>query len=154
MIAAVNHELMLSVSHKSYLDNPVPFIIAISPSQVTDKHNSPSHSSMPSVTTSADKGDSIRSKGMAHQKQAVNGSTTNSTTEKRKLVVIGDGAVGKTCLLYAYTQQPFDEAYLPTVFDNHIVELTLPQNPRESGRNLRNLELALWDTQAKRTMTD
>lgn len=98
---------------------------------------------MPSIITGIDKEGSIKSKGMAHQKQSTN---NNSTTERRKLVVIGDGAVGKTCLLYSYTQQPFDEAYLPTVFDNHITELTLPHNPREPTKNLRKLELALWDT--------
>ena len=80
---------------------------------------------------------------MALQKQSM---SSKSGTEGRKLVVIGDGAVGKTCLLYSYTRQPFDESYLPTVFDNHIAELTLPHNPREPTKNLRNLELALWDT--------
>jgi len=59
------------------------------------------------------------------------------TTRSIKLVVIGDGAVGKTCLLISYANNRFPEDYIPTVFDNYVVNITAGD---------QNIELGLWDT--------
>ncbi|KAH8813676.1 P-loop containing nucleoside triphosphate hydrolase protein [Flagelloscypha sp. PMI_526] len=56
---------------------------------------------------------------------------------KRKLVVVGDGGCGKTCLLIVYAENRFPEAYVPTVFENYVTQV-----PFEG----KEIELALWDT--------
>lgn len=56
---------------------------------------------------------------------------------KKKLVVVGDGGCGKTCLLIVYAENRFPEAYVPTVFENYV---TIVQHEG------KHIELALWDT--------
>ncbi|CAF3348615.1 unnamed protein product [Rotaria socialis] len=46
-----------------------------------------------------------------------------------KCVVVGDGAVGKTCLLAAYAQNKFLGEYRPTIFDNYAVVVNINQEP-------------------------
>ncbi|KAJ3325970.1 GTP-binding protein Rho1 [Boothiomyces sp. JEL0866] len=56
---------------------------------------------------------------------------------RRKLVVVGDGACGKTSLLLAFSKGTFSETYVPTVFDNSVVDVTVDGEQHE---------LSLWDT--------
>ena len=56
---------------------------------------------------------------------------------RRKLVVVGDGACGKTCLLFVFSKGTFPELYVPTVFETYVSTITI---------NGKVIELALWDT--------
>ena len=59
------------------------------------------------------------------------------TDTEIKLVVVGDGVVGKTCLLMAYTEGTFPKDYVPTVFDNF--ESTIHHSNKQ-------VKVSLWDT--------
>ncbi|XP_027788665.1 ras-like GTP-binding protein O-RHO isoform X4 [Marmota flaviventris] len=42
---------------------------------------------------------------------------------RKKLVIVGDGACGKTCLLIVFSKDQFPEAYMPTVFENYVADI-------------------------------
>lgn len=56
---------------------------------------------------------------------------------RRKLVIVGDGACGKTSLLCVFALGEFPHQYQPTIFENYVAEIRLDGKP---------ILLALWDT--------
>ncbi|VDM03532.1 unnamed protein product [Schistocephalus solidus] len=56
----------------------------------------------------------------------------------KKLVIVGDGMVGKTALLQSFVQGKYEGDYTPTVFETSAEEVHLPDG--------RSVTLSLWDT--------
>ncbi|CAI7623013.1 unnamed protein product [Penicillium pancosmium] len=56
---------------------------------------------------------------------------------RRKLVVVGDGACGKTCMLNVFSKGTFPETYVPTVLENYVAHVEVDG---------QHVQLALWDT--------
>ena len=56
---------------------------------------------------------------------------------RKKLVIVGDGACGKTCLLIVFSKDQFPENFVPTAFENYVADVEIDD---------RVVELSLWDT--------
>ena len=56
---------------------------------------------------------------------------------RKKLVIVGDGACGKTCLLSTFSKDEFPEVHIPTVFETDVADIEVDG---------KLVELALWDT--------
>ncbi|CAH0562354.1 unnamed protein product [Brassicogethes aeneus] len=54
-----------------------------------------------------------------------------------KIVVVGDGACGKTCLLISFTKNDFNEDYVPTIYEIQSKEIKVGD---------KDCFLRLWDT--------
>lgn len=55
---------------------------------------------------------------------------------RKKLVIVGDGACGKTCLLIVFSKDQFPEVYVPTVFENYVADIEV------NGKQVRGSYLA------------
>lgn len=56
---------------------------------------------------------------------------------RKKLVIVGDGACGKTCLLIVFSKDQFPEVYVPTVFENYVADIEV-DSKQVSKTHLRN----------------
>lgn len=74
---------------------------------------------------------------MAGEKNGVNKAATSNRIRPLKITAVGDGMVGKTCMLITYTTQRFPKEYVPTVFDNYADNITVDG---------QDFNMTLWDT--------
>uniref|UniRef100_A0A8D2DAT5 Uncharacterized protein n=1 Tax=Sciurus vulgaris TaxID=55149 RepID=A0A8D2DAT5_SCIVU len=56
---------------------------------------------------------------------------------RKKLVIVGHGACGKTCLLIVFSKDQFPEVHVPTVFENYVADIEVDGNleniPEKNG---------------------
>ncbi|CAF2099647.1 unnamed protein product [Rotaria magnacalcarata] len=57
--------------------------------------------------------------------------------KNRKLVIVGDGMCGKTCLLYSFVYNTFDSNHTPTIFDTYAASVQVED---------KKITLTLFDT--------
>ncbi|EGT42143.1 hypothetical protein CAEBREN_21624 [Caenorhabditis brenneri] len=62
--------------------------------------------------------------------------------KRKKILIVGDGACGKTCLLIVFSKGQFSDVYVPTVFENYVTDI-------EVDYDKKKVKLALWDTAGK-----
>ena len=51
----------------------------------------------------------------------------SGAASRKKLVIVGDGTCGKTCLLIVFSKDEFPEVYVPTVFENYVADIEVDQ---------------------------
>lgn len=56
---------------------------------------------------------------------------------QKKLVIVGDGVCGKTCLLIVFSKEQFPEGYAPSGFQDYVSRIEVDG---------KRVELTLWDT--------
>lgn len=61
------------------------------------------------------------------------------TNISKKIIVVGDGGCGKTCLLIKYTENRFEKEHNVTIFENKTV-------PYHDTHSKKIYKLDLWDT--------
>lgn len=59
------------------------------------------------------------------------------TKVQKKLVVVGDGACGKTCLLHVWALNHFPTGYVASIFENYVKDVAVDG---------QEVELTVWDT--------
>lgn len=67
---------------------------------------------------------------------------------RKKLVIVGDGACGKTCLLIVFSKDQFPEVYVPTVFENYVADIEV------DGKQVRHTVKHWLQSRVQRVLED
>jgi len=89
------------------------------------------------TTTTATQSTPAKSQAVPGQPFKSSALSQDPNRTKIQLVVVGDGAVGKTCALVSYCKGEYPTEYIPTVFETYCVQLTV---------DAKDIDLILMDT--------
>jgi small GTP-binding protein len=68
---------------------------------------------------------------------------------RKKLVIVGDGACGKTCLLIVFSKDQFPEVYVPTVFENYVADIEVDGKQVRTFKRVSTIDVYVWYLHAK-----
>lgn len=67
---------------------------------------------------------------------------------RKKLVIVGDGACGKTCLLIVFSKDQFPEVYVPTVFENYVADIEVDGKQVQKTGDWKKTQIITLNTEA------
>lgn len=60
-----------------------------------------------------------------------------------KIVLVGDGASGKSCIIQSYLSDSFRTDYIPTVFDNYKANINVESQSTLHPEN-QTYQITIW----------
>ena len=60
---------------------------------------------------------------------------------RKKLVIVGDGACGKSCLLIVFSRDQFPDIYVPTVFESYVADIEVDNKKVKMHRLITNVNV-------------
>ena len=60
-----------------------------------------------------------------------------SNAIRKKLVIVGDGSCGKTCLLTVFSRDQYSDEHIPTIFETSVAQIEVDG---------KLIDMTLWDT--------
>ena len=81
----------------------------------------------------------ISSRGSSTKSSATDATYLEDDLPRRKIVVVGDGAAGKTSLIYRMIKGIIPEDYVPTIMENSVAKVeaqTLKESPEEAKQRV------------------
>ena len=71
---------------------------------------------------------------------------TEQQKDSVQLIMVGDGAVGKTCIGYRYSYKEFPVGHIATVYDNTTHDILKNIKPTKDNEYMKSLSVGVWES--------